>query len=148
MDGTHKNLMLVALTNEQHSHTCGYWYTITEGSMPHTAFRTKEAALSWLRALGMSIDGQLPKERGEHAVFHVHGSYRRELLTCSAETFAELPGVPVAVLSNGEYTTGKLHTDTGNGMRVIYVPNPNCEWREKHDYRECRAMEDDGVMVL
>ncbi len=148
MNRTYENLTLAALTPEQHANTCGYWYTVTDGATPHTAFRTKEAAISWLRALGLSIDDELPKTRGEHAVRRIRGRYRREMVICSAETFAELPGMPVALLSNGSYTTGKLHTDIKKAMRVLYEPSPNCAWRDKHDHRECGAMKDEGLTVI
>ena len=140
-------LMIFALTEGQKARACGYWYTVTRQGMPHTAFRTREAVESWLVALGLRLESPLPATKGEHACIKILGSYRRELCMCSKEAFLDLAGIPATVLENGSYTTGKLHTD-GNGLRVLYVPNPNCDWQDKHNFRECEAMKDAGVTII
>ena len=146
MDGQCKDLRLYALTGEQHSNTCGYWYTVQRDNMAHTAFRTKAAVLAWLNALGLKLDGELPDKRGEHASFIIEGEYRRESVMCSPDAWSKLPGIPVPVLSNGSYTTGKL--DDEEGVRVLYVPNCNCKWIDKHEHRACDKMKDQGLTVL
>jgi hypothetical protein len=69
------------------------------------------------------------------------------MLMCEPEAWRDQPGVPVLVLSNGSYTTGKLRVNK-NGTHVLLVPNPNCKWRDKHDHAECDKMKDLGVTVL
>ena len=129
------DLHLACLTPEQKEKTCGYWYTVTSNGMAHTAFRTKAALFSWLHALDLHILDDVPVTLGEHAWMKIHGQYRREWGGDTPEAFQALPGVPVCVLSNG-------------GVRVIYVPNPNCKWRDTHNHRECDAMKDAGITVL
>ncbi|MHC4644211.1 MAG: hypothetical protein ACYTBJ_01820 [Planctomycetota bacterium] len=144
---TIENLRVNALTQEQHARTCDYWYTVTRDCGPHTAFRTREALFSWLRTLGLTISGELPEQRGEHASLKIDGKYRRGMVNCEREAWESVPGIPVTVMSNGDYTTGKLTVES-DGTRCLTVPNPNCHWRTVHDHKTCRMLQDQGVSVL
>ena len=143
-----KQLRLCCLDEETRGR-CGcspYWYTVTEEGGPLTAFETRAALLSWLCALGLVIEGELP-EHGTHASMPIIGEYRRELCMVSEHAFSALPGLPVPVLDNGRYTTGKLHVPE-DGLRVLYVPNCNCKWRAEHNYQDCRRLHNEGLTSL
>lgn len=55
---------LTALTPEMHNGTCGYWYTITNHAMAHTAFKTKEELMTWLHENNLGLTQDLPEEKG------------------------------------------------------------------------------------
>ena len=141
----HNNMWICSLDADQKSRTCGYWYTVTCGSMAHTAFETRDAALAWMHALGLSIDGELPQE-GTHGSFRINGEYRRECVMCSEEAWVSLPGIPIAVLENGSYRPGKLHEE--NGVRVLFSCNANNKWAPEYNYHSCRKMCAEGITVL
>lgn len=141
------NMRLICLDQDGHDRTCDYWYLVhTFGATSHTAFRTRDAVLMWLRALGLHVDEEIPLDH-VHKSMEIIGSYTRELVGCGEDTWSRrIGGIPCAVLSNGSYCTGKL--DEVNGERILHVPNPNVPWLDKLDYRMCQKMKDEGMLVL
>lgn len=139
---THSAMWLCALDPQQHERTCGYWYTVTEGGgTPHTAFRTRAAALDWLALRGLSIDGDLP-EIGKHGVFKVAGQYRTAMHLDYGPFFA-LEGVEIMTLSNAEVTLGIITTDA-DGLHTVHTLNPNLRRRPQFPYLAARRAEDAG----
>ena len=141
----YSKLRIAALDQRLHANTCGYWYTVTDSGTAHTAFRTRVAALAWLAALGLSIEGEL-EQVGTHGTHVIIGEYRRECVMCSEESFADLPGLPVAVLENGSFRSGKL-TEI-DGLRVLYSSNANNKWDTPSDYKMCSKMQNEGMTVM
>lgn len=141
----YSRLSICSLTHELKAQTCSYWYTVRDSCMAHTAFETRKAAIAWLTALGLSIDGELPEE-GTHGYFPINGEYRRELVMCSEDAFSALPGVPFPVFENGGYRPGKLHKC--DGETVLYVVNVNCKWAKEFDYWQCRELKRQGLTIF
>lgn len=134
-------MWLCALDQEQHERTCGYWYTLTSRSTPHTAFRTKAQALRWLEDRGLTLDGDLPAERGTHTVLRVNGAYRKTSHS-TYEAVRDMPGKPVLVLDNARYTIGKAVADE-TGLVTVHFTNCNAERPEIY-YEIARKAEEAG----
>ena len=132
-------LHLCGLSPEQHARTCGYWYTVTEGSTAHTAFATERGLRLWLDQLGLSIAAPLP-ERGVWSSQPIIGTYSRASHMNVAE-FRALPGAFVFVLDNGDYTEGCVTTAT-DGRRTLHHLNCNVSEREVYDHQLTRAIVD------
>lgn len=129
---------LTCLTPEQHARTCGYWYTVTDQSIGHTAFAERDHAMQWLADRGLSIAEPLPMERGTFHTQAIIGAYVRQY-EWSYDRFYALDAVaePRRV-DNGEYTLARITQD--GDIRTEHVMNPNCKYRPKFDYAESRAM--------
>lgn len=140
----HGTLYACSLTPEQRARTCSYWYTVTDNSTAHTAFRTRMAFARWLADRGLALAADLPPE-GEHGVQRIVGSYRQAMHLDYAEFYANATkGKHIRVMSNGQYTLGIITTDD-DGIRTVHTLNPNCHERPVFDYRESQAMEDRGA---
>lgn len=135
-------LWLNCLTPEQKSRTCGYWYTVTDGSTAHTAFRTRAALMAWLKRRCLRLTADLPNE-GEHSSQRIDGSYRTELHMDTAEFFA-LPGFWGREMSNGEYTLA-IYANDPDGIVTVHTLNPNVSSRPVYDHQTSREMEDMGL---
>lgn len=137
-----EKLYLCSLTAEQRANTCGYWYTVTRGSMAHTAFRTKAALLAWLDDCGLSLTAELPEKVGIHSFQALHGDYA-ERSHMDYSDFYALPAIKeVRCLSNGDWTLGRI--TESDGMRTVHTLNPNCHHRPIFDYRTSQALQDSG----
>lgn len=138
---TYNLLSVVALTREQRSRTCGYWYTVSNGHMAHTAFRTRAALDKWLLDRGLTLPTPLPAQVGTWAAVDLTGQhYHRELVLCDASTWHHIPGLPLVEMDNGEHVLAKWHA----ADRVLYVPNCNCVWRQVIPYALASAINDLG----
>ena len=145
MKTKYDNLGITSLTPEQKSRTCGYWYTVTNGGTAHTAFQTKDAALSWLRSLNLTINEELAKE-GQFQHQKITGSYIKALIMTDADGWDALPGIPTVALENGQYRPAKL--DGVGEIRVLYTCNANNKWAKEYDYNLCRKMQNQGVSIF
>ena len=145
MKSKYDNLSITSLTPEQKLRTCGYWYTVTNGSTAHTAFQTRDAALSWLRSLGLKIADDLAQE-GQFQHQKIDGSYIRALIMTDEDGWNAIPGIPTVALENGQYRPAKL--DIVGDVRVLYTCNANNKWAKKYNYNLCRKMENQGVSIF
>ena len=139
------NLRINSLTPEQKARTCGYWYTVTNNNTAHTAFQTREAALSWLRSLGLKIAEELAPE-GEFQSQKIEGCYIRATIMTDKEGWEALPGIPTAALENGGYRPAKL--DCVGNVKILYACNANNKWAKIYDYSLCRKMENQGISIF
>lgn len=133
----YSHLTVCSLTPEEHAKTCNYWYTVMSGPYSHTAFTTEVGFRRWLSERGLSIAGELPK-RGTHSFQPIAGSYLENTML-DADAFEALHGNETRVLSNGDYTLGKL-TLGENGVVVVNSLNPNIHTRKVFDHRESGAL--------
>ena len=121
----HDRLHLTCLDAEARERTAGYWYTVTSRAVALTAFRTRDDLLEWAELRGVTFADEVPAEDGEHSVgIAINGEYR----TAShrdVDAFAAITDFIVAtpVLSNGEYTLGKITEDSG--IRTVHHLNVN-----------------------
>ena len=138
----HTKLWLCSLTPEQKARTCGYWYVVTDGASPHTAFQTRAALTRWLELCGLSLSAALPPE-GEYSSARLVGTYAKEVHLSYDEFWALNPIVEARALSNGEWTLARI-TEEG-GIRTVHTLNPNCRHRPKFDYTESRNYENAGI---
>lgn len=135
MNGTFKNLQVCSLSPEQHQRTCGYWYTVTDGSMAHTAFATERGLLRWLEERGLDLTEPLP-ERGTFSWQKIKGSYK-QVSTMDCNAFEQLEGKHIKVLDNAQYTLGIVTEE--DGMKVVNHLNCNVKTRPVYDYWACHS---------
>ena len=122
------NMHATALTREMHERTCGYWYTITDGAMAHTAFRTRDELACWLAERGLSLGTPLPDTTGAYGTTAVVGSYRTLVDRDTARFEALNPILITKVWDNGERTLAKVSEDA-EGIRTVHLMNVN--YRER-----------------
>lgn len=137
MKRTYSKLWLNCLTKGQHDNTCGYWYTITEGGTPHTAFATRAALLAWLHDRGLIVREHIPAP-GEWKSITIEGEYSTEC-HMDVAAFESLEGFETREMSNGQYTKAII-TGADSGPRTVHTLNPNVKTREVYDYQESRAL--------
>jgi len=123
------------LTPDRHKTTCGYWYTVTCGTLAHVAFATREHLDLWLSERGLAIAGDI-SESGSSSV--IVGQYR-ETCHMNPAGLDGLTGIDTRRLSNAEYTRAVIVTDSG-GIRNVHYLNVNIRSRITYDYTESRAM--------
>lgn len=133
----YSSLHATALTPEMHERTCGYWYTVTNGAMAHTAFATRAGLDRWLRERNLKLAVELPSEHGLWGTTRIVGGYRERSHMIEAEFYAVDPVVITPVLSNGDYTLGLIDEDA-NGLRTVHHLNPNVRTRLVFDYKRTR----------
>jgi hypothetical protein len=122
MTESFENLRATSLNPEQHERTCGYWYTVTNGAMAHTAFATRAGLNRWLQERGLSLKTDLPAQ-GEWGTTAIVGTYRKRAYLYDTDKFEEmlsdLEGSPdyrdrrdraiaTAVLDNANYIDGQI----------------------------------------
>lgn len=139
MYGTTKNLHVTSLTQEQHEKTCGYWYTVTDGAMAHTAFATERGLLHWMQERGLELTAPLPA-RGTWSTQKIQGNYTRicTMDLVSFERLAHENHPKIKILDNGEYTMGIVTTNE-NGSKTVHHLNCNIRTRPVYDYQQTRA---------
>ena len=128
----YNNLYVTALTPELHSKTCNYWYVVTNGSMPHTAFRTEQGLKRWLDERGLKLNNLLTPN-GPYSSQKIKGNYcRKEHI--NVVDFVNLQHVlKTKTLSNGNYVLAKI-TENQEGIRTVHNLNPNVKSRYVFDY--------------
>jgi len=117
-----------------HARTCGYWYTVTSGSMAHTAFVTLEGLERWARERGLVLPVLSEPGDGES----IGGEYRTESHTV-LEQFGQIVGEWTRTLSNGDYVDAIISHDD-DGVRTVHTLNPNVKTRRVFDYVESRNL--------
>ena len=141
---THKNLTVCRLTHSQHLRTCGYWFTVQENFMAHTAFATLAGLLQWAMERGLEVPDVLPRE-GEHgdmsderhAFCRIIGEYR-SAMDWDENAFDDMkPFRETRTLSNGDWVVAKITKDE-DGIRTVHTLNPNVRSRHVFDYTESR----------
>ena len=140
-------LYATSLTREFHEQTCGYWFTVTNGSTAHTAFTTRAGLDRWLTERGLSLENDLP-EAGTWGTTRVLGTYR----TVSHGEFVSddprdgmgegdwdslRPIMATATLSNGDYTEARITEE--DGVRTVHTLNPNVKTRVVYDRKNTAA---------
>ena len=162
---TYSNLHAFALTREEHEHTAGYWFTVTNGAIAHTAFRTRPELDRWLYERGLSLENDIPDyslpgvipdpDNWREGMTRILGEYK----SVSHGVFSDEPFspdypdgqrkmieddewkslVPIAAtagLSNGRYTLF-LITES-EGIRTVHYLNPNVKTRVTFDSNTTR----------
>lgn len=134
---TYDKLFATSLTAGQHERTCGYWFTVTNGAMAHTAFATRASLDRWMAERGLTLENDLP-EAGTAGLARITGEYRAashgEFLS---DDYAEgmgpggfyslQPVLVTAAQSNGDYTLALITEE--DGVRVVNTLNPNVHSR-------------------
>ena len=129
----HTNFHVACLDPDQHSRTCGYWYTVTSHSQAHTAFSTKVALLDWLNERGLTLSDALPDEQGTFKSIPVAGTYLEASYMDASAFMAITPALKIAQLSNARYTLGKV-TEDADGIRTVHYLNVNVKERITFPY--------------
>lgn len=132
------SLYATSLTPEAHERTSGYWYTVTNNAMAHTAFATRAGLGRWLDERGLRLQRELPAQ-GEHGTAQIVGAY----CDCSHLEHGEFESVrnlvlATVVLSNAQYTLG-LISESGD-FRTVHYLNPNVKTRLVFDYQRTREL--------
>jgi hypothetical protein len=131
------NLWVHVLDKDHHARTCGYWYLVTEGSMAHTAYRTFSGLSGFLAERGLKLTEKLTAP-GHASSQRIEGEYETEM-HMDKKAFDEIEAIwEMRVLSNGEYTLGKVTRE--NGINTVHTLNPNVKEREVFDYQESREI--------
>lgn len=133
------SLQVTALTPEQHERTCDYWYTVTCGTLAHTAFTTMHGLMRWLEERNLMLPAELPEQRGEFATMPVNGEYYASSHMSESVFYAVNPVVITAALSNGDYTLALISSDE-NGVRTVHTLNPNVRTRFVADHSGMRKI--------
>lgn len=134
---TYSDFWLDCLDPEFHRQTCGYWYTITSGSMAHTAFVTSKDLMAWLEKRGLRLSDELPTERGTYKSIYIEGTYRRASYMNVGAFRAVVPLLKIAELENARYTLGKV-TQDADGFRTVHYLNINVSQRIEFLYEDAR----------
>lgn len=140
-------LYAASLTAAQHERTCGYWFTVTNGAVAHTAFTTRAGLDRWLAERGLTLESELP-EAGTSGLARIAGQYRTafhgEFLSddpadsmAPGDFYSLRPVMATAALSNGEYTLA-LITEAA-GIRTVHTLNCNVRSRVVFDRRSTAA---------
>lgn len=128
----YNRLGLCQLTPEQHGRTCGYWFTVTDHSTAHTAFRTKDQLMRWLEERNIELTSPLVAH-GEHSYQQLKGEFNTEM-HMSYDKFYSLPSIrETRCMSNGNETLA-LITEDENGIRTIHSMNVNCKYRLVYNF--------------
>lgn len=130
------------LDEKARARTCGYWYCVTSGSTPETAFRTRAEFLQWMDLYGLEIDGGEVPQEGERGYFRIKGQYRTAL-HLDRQAWEAVEGVRIMALDNGEFTEFRLTPDP-DGTICANILNPNVRDRPRFDYRQAMARRDAG----
>jgi len=97
-----------------------HWYMIRSNGKIHATFMHRAAMDKWLQLRGLSLTKRLA-DTGLHGVQRIKGCYQT---ACHRDTsdFIDIPNVIAStyVLSNGEYTTGRV-IDLFGVRQVHYV---------------------------
>lgn len=139
MKTVNANLTVAALTPEQKSRTCGYWYTVQNSNTAHTAFSTRRGLENYLQERNLKLSGELPDKLGEHRFLDVTGSYIQEMHLSYDEFYSLEPVLESRTLSNGDYTLAII-TEDENGIRTVHTLNPNCKRRPVYNHRDSHQM--------
>ncbi|UBV20340.1 MULTISPECIES: hypothetical protein [Mycolicibacterium] len=115
-------LWATSLTPEMHERTVGYWFTVTNAAVAHTAFRTRDELDQWLTERGLTLASPLP-QAGEGGDSQIIGSYRRSL-DRDQDRFESLEPILVTTAwDNGERVPAKI--TEADGVRTVHVMNVN-----------------------
>jgi hypothetical protein len=143
-------LYATSLTPDFHEKTCGYWFTVTNGSLSHTAFVTRAGLDRWLAERGLALENDLPdysdpavipsRDNWREGLTRVTGEYRTMShgqfsptddnpyrMTEDDGWFALRPVLVTAAMSNGEYTLALITED--DGVRTVHTLNCNVKTR-------------------
>jgi hypothetical protein len=139
MKTTYKNLHLFIQDSKKEPIGCGYYYIVTCGAMPHTAFRTKRAFKEWLSKTGLRIGKRTGWNRSRSVM--LVGEYTEEcVMLNNIEFFKEYGHLePTYNLCNGDYTIGFIDRQTN----TIYSQNPNTD-RFIFDHRITESIMETG----
>jgi hypothetical protein len=142
---TYNKLYATSLTREWHERACGYWFTVTNDAMAHTAFATRTELDRWLSERGLKLESDLPGA-GAFGTTRITGEYRtashgdfspteeNPYRMIEGDSWHQLtPVAATAAMSNGQYTLA-LITET-DGIRTVHTLNPNVRTRVIFDRR-------------
>lgn len=131
------NITISCCNPSQYSQTCGYWYTVQNNGMAHTAFARLSSLKRWLEERELKPAEPFPEKHGTHAFIRVEGQYVQSLLMCSEQEWNDIKPIGESIgLQNGDYVEIKFTRDE-EGNVVENKLNPNCRWRRTFDYQKC-----------
>lgn len=146
----YNKLFVTSLTPEFHENTCGYWFTVTNGSTAHTAFETRAGLDRWMSERGLTLENELP-EAGTFGTSRIIGEYRTVMHGEHSPTDDEpyrmvegddwsgiKPVVITTAMSNAEYTLALITEDAG--VRTVHTLNVNIKTRFVFDRRKTDAL--------
>lgn len=131
MNRKNNTLWLTVLTQEQHEHTCNYWYCVTVGAMAHTAFETERGLMQYLTERGLKLSEPLTPA-GEWSSQEIIGTYNERMHMDTKEFYALNPVIITRAMSNGDYTLALITEE--DGVRTVHTLNPNVHDRPVFDY--------------
>lgn len=137
MKRTYTALWCTRLSADSHRRTCGYWYTVTQSTMAHTAFRSREALDLWLSDRGLMLPAPMDNPEGDWC--GIVGTYREHVHMIDPAEFDKIEGLQTRDMSNGEWTKAIISTDA-DGIRTVHTLNPNIRTRTVYDYAESNLM--------
>jgi hypothetical protein len=144
---TFDKLFATSLTPEQHERTCGYWFTVTNGAVAHTAFATRAGLDRWMTERGLTLENELP-EAGTWGTTRVLYGYRSALHGESlsddladgmgpGDFYSLQPVMATAAMSNGAYTLAFITEE--DGIRTVHTLNCNVRSRVVFDRKHTAA---------
>jgi hypothetical protein len=134
-------LFVTSLTQEQHERTCGYWFTVTNGSVAHTAFATRAELDRWMAERGLALENELADAGtwsttrilyGYHAISH--GEFLSDDPRDGmgpGEFYSLRPVLLTMAQSNARYTLAQVTESAG--VRTVHTLNPNVRDRPEFD---------------
>jgi hypothetical protein len=132
MKTQYKALWLTVYDKEMHDKSCSYWYAVTEASLGHTAFRTKQGLMRFLQERNLKLSEPLTG-RGVYSSQKLIGGYCEEMHLDEKEFYSLSHVLMTKALSNGDYTLA-LITEDQDGLRTVHTLNPNVKTRPVFDY--------------
>jgi hypothetical protein len=140
---TYDKLYAYSLTPEQHERTCGYWFTVTNGAIAHTAFASRAGLDRWLAERSLSLENELPGA-GTSGSARIVGGYRKAMhgdrrgddLAAGmgpGDFYSLHPVLMTVVRSNGDYTLALVTEEEEDGIRTVHTLNPNVVARPVFD---------------
>lgn len=132
---TYSKLVLITFDQSLHDKSSNYWFAVRFECRSHIAFANRNALLTWLTDLNLSLERDLPAD-GEFSVQGLKGSYKTCLWNC-AEGFNALRAQAreTRVMSNAEYTVG-LITEDAAGIKCVHTLNSGVPGFKLFDYKE------------
>ncbi len=130
---TYKGLCVITFDQTLHDRSCNYWYAVQSYATAHTAFHSQAGLYRWLEERGLELRGELPIAP-TWGVTAIVGEYR-QAHHLSYDAFYALPAIiETKVMSNGDYTLGRITKDA-DGLRTVHYLNCNLKHRPVYDYR-------------
>jgi hypothetical protein len=139
------SLSVSQVNKEQAGRTIGpYFFLVSMGAMPFTAFRTKYGFLRWLNARGLKLTKPLtPVGVPDYQSIKGH-YYERSLSIADFEAFSNSHqfGRRIYQMSNGDYVPAIASPDAEDGSVIVTYPHSGLGEEPKLQFWKGEAIED------